>query len=136
MTKASNTVLARRNLLAASAVVLVGLPTQASAAALSAGVNVKDYGAVGDGTTDDTTAIANALASGRSVLFPAGTYLTGAQSISSAGQILFGEGAASVIKAATAGAHLFTVAADNVGFADLRLNGVATSNAKIGRAHV
>lgn len=125
MTKASNTVLARRNLLAASAVVLVGLPTQASAAPLSAGVNVKDYGAVGD----DTTAIANALASGRSVLFPAGTYLTGAQSISSAGQILFGEGAASVIKAATAGAHLFTVAADNVGFADLRLNGVATSNA-------
>lgn len=75
MAKATNTVLARRNLLAAGAVVLAGLPAQASAAALSAGVNVKDYGAVGDGTTDDTNAIANALASGRSVLFPAGVYL-------------------------------------------------------------
>ena len=122
MTQAANTGLARRNPLAS-------LPAQASAAALSAGVNVKDYGAVGDGITDDDTAMANALASGRSVLFPAGTYLTAAQSISSAGQILFGEGAASVIKAATAATRLFTVAADDVGFADLRLNGVATSNA-------
>ena len=122
MTQAANTGLARRNPLAS-------LPAQASAAALSAGVNVKDYSAVGDGITGDTTAIANALASGRSVLFPAGTYLTAAQSISSAGQILFGQGAASVIKAATAATRLFTVTADNVGFADLRFNGVATSKA-------
>ena len=129
MTQAANTGLAWRNLLVAGAVVLASLPAQASAAALSAGVNVKDYGAVGDGTTDDTNAIANALASGRSVLFPAGVYLTGAQSISSAGQIMFGEGAASVVKASTAASHLFTVAADHVGFADLRLNGAATSNA-------
>ena len=128
MTQAANTGLAWRNLLVAGAVVLASLPAQASAAALSAGVNVKDYGAVGDGITDDDTAMANALASGRSVLFPARTYLTAAQSISSAGQILFGEGAASVIKAATAATRLFTVAADNVCFADLRLNGVATSN--------
>ena len=122
MTQAANTGLARRNPLAS-------LPAQASSAALSAGVNVKDYRAVSDGITGDTTAIAKALASGRSVLFPAGTYLTAAQSISSAGRILFGQGAASVIKAATAATSLFTVTADNVGFADLRLNGVATSKA-------
>lgn len=46
-------------------------------------VSVKDFGAVGDGATDDTAAIAAAetacLASGQSLYFPAGTYkcLTG-----------------------------------------------------------
>jgi polygalacturonase len=44
--------------------------------------NVMDYGAVGDGTTPDTQAIAEAIdacaeAGGGRVMFPAGTYLTG-----------------------------------------------------------
>jgi len=36
--------------------------------------NVKDFGAVGDGIVDDTTAIQNAFASGNSVFFPWGIY--------------------------------------------------------------
>ncbi len=129
MTDATSSAFARRSLLLSGGVLLASLPLQAHAATVSAGVNVKDYGAVGDGTTDDTTAIANALATGRSVLFPAGTYLTGAQTVSSAGQILFGEGSASIVKASVASINLFTVSADYVGFQDLRLNGAATSNA-------
>lgn len=43
--------------------------------------NVKDFGAIGDGSTDDTTSIATAIASisatGGIVYFPAGVYLTG-----------------------------------------------------------
>lgn len=37
-------------------------------------VSVKDFGAVGDGTTDDTAAIQLAINSGYSLIFPAGTY--------------------------------------------------------------
>ena len=38
-------------------------------------VSVKDFGAVGDGVTDDTAAFTNALASGQCLHIPAGTYL-------------------------------------------------------------
>ena len=37
-------------------------------------VNVKDYGAVGDGTTDDTAAIQAAVDTGKEVLIPSGTF--------------------------------------------------------------
>lgn len=37
-------------------------------------VSVKDFGAVGDGVTDDTNAIQNALDNGGLILFPSGTY--------------------------------------------------------------
>ena len=48
--------------------------------------SVKDYGAVGDGTTDDTTAIATAIntavtAGGGVVFFPPGVYLSGPQTL-------------------------------------------------------
>ena len=38
-------------------------------------VSVKDFGAVGDGVTDDTAAINLAIVAGRNIWFPAGTYL-------------------------------------------------------------
>ena len=44
----------------------------------SLGINVRDYGATGDGTTDDTAALvsaASALVSGQELFFPKGTYL-------------------------------------------------------------
>lgn len=50
----------------------------ATAAGTASGVyNVKDYGAVGDGTTNDTAAIQAAIdaaAAGGTIMFPAGTY--------------------------------------------------------------
>ena len=60
ITQTAATGLARHNLLVALAVVLACPTTQASAAALGAGVIVKEYGSVHDGTTGDSTAIANA----------------------------------------------------------------------------
>jgi polygalacturonase len=43
-------------------------------------VNVKDFGAIGDGVTDDTAAIraaADAVAPGGTIYFPSGTYFVG-----------------------------------------------------------
>lgn len=49
-------------------------PASSLVAAVGGIVNVKTYGAVGDGTTDDTAAIQLAISTGKSVVFPAGTY--------------------------------------------------------------
>lgn len=43
-------------------------------AKLAETVSVKDFGAVGDGAADDSTAFANTIAAGREVYIPAGTY--------------------------------------------------------------
>lgn len=57
-------------------------------------VSVKDFGAVGDGITDDTAAFTAALASGHSrIRVPAGTYLAGPLLMSAVGQRLIGDGA-------------------------------------------
>jgi hypothetical protein len=56
-------------------------------------VNVKDFGAVGDGVANDTAAIQAALNTGRNIYFPAGTYMhTGGIVQASQGQHIFGDG--------------------------------------------
>jgi hypothetical protein len=64
--------------------------------------NVKDYGATGNGSTDDTTAIQNAVnvAGAHTVFFPAGTYRTTASIYLAAGVSVLGVGPASVIAVA------------------------------------
>lgn len=64
-------------------------------------ISVKDFGAKGDGTTDDTTAIQNAINSfsnGGSLFFPKGTYLSGALKIKSR-VFLVGDGFGTILKA-------------------------------------
>jgi hypothetical protein len=57
-------------------------------------VSVKDFGAVGDGVTDDTVAIQAALTYGKTVLIPDGTYLVSSSlSITSAVRVFGGKGA-------------------------------------------
>jgi hypothetical protein len=71
-------------------------------------VSVKDYGAVGDGTTNDTTAIqaATTAGAGRTVLFPSATYkLTAAITVSSNTRLI-ADGTVTLAQA-TAGALVF-----------------------------
>jgi hypothetical protein len=64
----------------------------------SAPVSVRDYGAVGDGVTDDTAAIQAAIDTGRNVYFPftssgsaSGYKITSALTVSTFNQVLFGD---------------------------------------------
>lgn len=60
-------------------------------------VNVKDYGAIGDGTANDTTAINDAVAAGNIIYFPKGTYRTTNRiQISESNKILIGEPGAAI----------------------------------------
>ena len=56
-------------------------------------VNVKDFGAVGDGVTNDTDKIQAAVNTGKNVYFPTGKYRTTSTiTVSTRGQGLFGDG--------------------------------------------
>jgi hypothetical protein len=71
-------------------------------AKLAQTVSVKDFGAVGDGVANDTTAIQTALNTGLSVYIPQGTYLINAAlQLKTAGQNIFGVGDKSIILTTT-----------------------------------
>ena len=75
--------------------------------------NVKDFGAVGDGITDDTAAIQAALTAVNSVFFPEGTYLTDTLTLKS-NQEVYGSGNSSIIKQnTTTGASYGTLYCDS-----------------------
>lgn len=59
--------------------------------------SVTDYGAVGDGITDDSVAIQAAVTANDAVFFPAGTYKVGTPINLKSNNMVFGEGASSVI---------------------------------------
>lgn len=91
-------------------------------------VMVTDYGAKGDGVTDDTAAITSAIsaAAGMALLFPAGTYIVGSTiSIAGTGIVFLGEGPGSVLKlAASVNAPLLSFdAATNIRVRNLGFDG-------------
>ena len=64
-----------------------------NASKLNGIVSVLQFGAVGDGVTDDTTAIQAAIDSSRNVFLPVGTYKTTASLIiSNSNQVVYGAG--------------------------------------------
>ena len=95
---------------------------QGIAAVSAAAVNVKDYGAAGDDTTDDTTAIQNTLSAGagKTVYLPDGTYkITSALTIP-ANTRLVGSG---TIHQTTTGAKGLVIGGSNVTIEGLTLKG-------------
>lgn len=87
-------------------------------------VSVKDFGAVGDGVTNDSTAIQAALTAGagRAVYFPGGTYLISATLTVPADTMVTGDGYGSVIYQGTRERNVFSLNS-NCTVQHLRLRG-------------
>lgn len=96
-------------------------------------LSVKDFGAVGNGVADDSSAFALALtnAGGKAVYVPPGTYLiTAPISITIANTVLFGAGKTLSIIQNTAATSAVTIAAvAGVGIVDLNIQHSSTSAA-------
>lgn len=96
-----------------------------------AGFDVKAYGATGDGTTDDTTAIGLAYAAatpGGVLYFPPGNYKFSTLTISTNGVILRGAGrGATTLSTTTLGGTAITLSGDDTGIEDMTVDVVGTA---------
>ncbi len=81
-------------------------------------INVKDYGAVGDGKHDDTKAIKKALEAGDDIYFPSGTYLI-SDSIDVETKKIHGAGMESSTLYSTANAPIFRIKTSKNTISDL-----------------
>jgi hypothetical protein len=75
-------------------------------------IKVTDYGATGNGTTDDTAAINNAIAAltpGATLSFPCGTYLTTAQLSLTTPNVTVDGGGCAAIHGAAAGGNILVI---------------------------
>lgn len=100
-------------------------------------LNVKAYGAKGDGVTNDTVPIQNAItavgaAGGGIVFFPAGTYAVTNLTVSSSFVTLRGVGEKTVLHGTAATGNIITVSARNVTVETMKLTASATRIAGAG----
>lgn len=84
-------------------------------------VSVKDYGAVGDGVTDDTAAIQAAINTGFNLIFPAGTYKANNLTQSTSFQRFYAYGSVTIAK--NANGALFTGSGNYVEFDGIQFVG-------------
>lgn len=89
---------------------VAGAATRTVFSKLSDVVSVKDFGAVGDGSNDDTTAAQSALNTGRLVLFPKGTYrLTATLNITVDNTGIIGEGKGTIFAPGAGTSDVFSL---------------------------
>lgn len=79
----------------------VGATTRSVQSKLRDVVNVKDFGAIGDGVADDTLAIQSAINTNKAVFVPKGIYKISSLSFNSNGQGLIGESPSTTIFTST-----------------------------------
>ena len=94
-----------------------GAVTRTVSSKLQETVSVKDFGAVGNGTTDDTAAIqaAIAYATTKNIFFPAGTYLTSQPLVFTQPVFLYGETNTTTIKLTATAAYVIEINGSGTG---------------------
>ena len=85
--------------------------------------NVRDYGALGDGVTDDRAAFVNAFASGLPVLVPVGKFYLSATLTLTKYQTIKGVGDSSIITLGTGNYPAFTIEGDYINISNLTVRG-------------
>ncbi|MGB0720321.1 MAG: glycosyl hydrolase family 28-related protein [Bdellovibrionales bacterium] len=86
-------------------------------------ISIKDFGAVGDGLTDDTNAIINAIAAHDTVFIPNGEYLITGTITLTAKQAMIGAGQLSVIKCQDQSFNAIEVTEDHCTLHNFRITG-------------
>jgi hypothetical protein len=91
--------------------------------------NLKDFGAAGDGITDDTAAVQAALNSGSTRIHaPAGNYLVSGLTCDTRGMILYGDGIeATVFTYSGSTGDVFTLTSGQMRFMDFDVDGSSTT---------
>jgi hypothetical protein len=102
-----------------------GASTRTSDDKFSDFISVKDFGAIGDGLTNDTIAIQNALAAHDLVYIPPGEYLINATIQLSSYKKLMGAGQSSIITCQSNGFNAIEIPGEFSTLSDLRINGGA-----------
>ena len=108
-------------------------------------ISVKDFGAVGDGVTDDAPAIQAAISTGKSVYIPIGTYVIRSTIIISvSGQMVYGDGVGvTILSAPIANQPALWIKGDyansnsnniprHIKVSDLRITGTGSSGTSVG----
>lgn len=111
----------------------IGAVTRSAGDKFSDAVSVKDFGATGNGLSDDTLAIQKALAAHDAVYIPPGTYLISGTITLGERQRLYGAGQVSVLAAQDNSFNVIEIVADFATLSDLRINGGAIGVKLFGR---
>ncbi|MGE4313025.1 MAG: glycosyl hydrolase family 28-related protein [Pseudobdellovibrionaceae bacterium] len=90
-------------------------------------ISVKDFGAVGDGVTDDTLAIQKALNAHDAVYLPSGTYKISLSLKLNDHQFFFGAGASSILEASHSSVPIFDVSCMQAAIQHMSFSGGAAA---------
>jgi hypothetical protein len=108
-----------------------GAVTTTVQAKLRETVSVKDFGAVGNGVTNDTAAIQAAMTASEAVYFPAGTYLITSALVLKTGQYLYGNRDATILSTGINVNGISGVNVNNITISGLKITGNNTGTTSL-----